>query len=245
MEDWEGVPGRIAPTDSWEVASMIPCSPVPRAWRPAAAALTLVQVLLIALVLAVVAAIAIPSYLRARQLGAETSVLSDLKHLSSTQRVWREADLDGNGVQDYWTYDVAGLWGLPGQDGTPVAQISPAMARADAAGSGRYPGLGPPGPHGGFLFTMMATQAADDGGGTYQANRGKVSRGGVNYAWAAHPSKFAICAYPSSYGEGDARQHIVDERGIIWARDTGSASPTLVFPSKDPTSASPPWVPLE
>ena len=216
-----------------------------RAWSPAAAALTLVQALLIALVVAVVAAIAIPSYLRARQLGAETSVLSDLKLLSSAQQVWRGMDLDGNGAQDYWTYDVAGLWGLPGQDGAAIAQISPAIARADAAGSGRYPGLGTPGPHAGFFFTIMATQAADDGGGTYQANRGKVNRGGMEYAWATHPSRFAICAYPSIYGEGDARQHILDERGIIWARDTGSASPTLVFPSKDPTSASPPWVQFE
>jgi len=127
---------------------------------------------------------------------------------------FRDRDLDRNGVHDFWTADVSGLFRIHAE---PDAQV---LLDKTVAGSDDAP-LPPGGTLGPgvdvpktvvFHFHMVRS----DGAGAAFA----VDTDGHGEAWH-NLQHFAICAYPAGYGRAAGRQtYLIDERKILWSKDT-------------------------
>lgn len=227
--------------------------------------------------LPIVAAIAIPQLLMARgamgggggfappmgpgggavMVGAvpanEATAMACLKLLISTQAIWRQTDADGNGVKDYWTYDVSCFHRFYRADGTTKCNfIDVALAKADEA---RCPD---------DIFEDMIQAWNDDESFTITAKSGYFIRamvedetgtpynqGEVNGVKAANSTKFAFVAYPAEYGITGTMVYIINEAGTIYCTDPGSddAKIILKWPAEEPTAVAGPggtnWEPAE
>jgi hypothetical protein len=124
-----------------------------------------------------------------------------LKTLTAAEADFRSNDRDGNGINDFWTGDVAGLHSLgapvgPGRSES-IRLIPPEIARADAAHPGAVP-------HHGYFFVAMQT---DENGIPYR----QVTDPRPGVKPERNLSKFAFCAYPAEYGRTGRFTFIIDE----------------------------------
>jgi len=167
--------------------------------------------------------------------GNECSAAAALKLLTSAEATWFQQDCDGNGIKDYWTYDISCLHRMYRKDNTTkIAFIPIDMARADMASasmSGDINPFGTPkieswaeimtGSKSGYLFMAMV---ADEKGIPY--NQNPV---GPNKILATNNSKFAFIAYPDVYGISGINTFIVNEEGAIYARDMKSDKNKIIL----------------
>lgn len=131
---------------------------------------------------------------RERIEAGEASAVHGLRLVVRQQMASREADLDGNGVQDYWTRDIAGLYEIQMERRGRPEHMGVDVAAADSNPiSGKHPV-----PREGYLFRTVP--AGDS---------------------LLH---FAATAYPRTRGEDGFMTFYVDERGTIWKRDLGGAA---------------------
>ncbi len=183
---------------------------------------------------AVVAGAALPEFMRARQRGGafnEKTAQARLRSIHQAEEVFRDSDCDQNGVEDYWTRDVAGLYGLKYKSGDLIFLVDTDLAGADPEGAARY-GL-PYAPANGYAFKMMT---AGPDGSPYQADEDKD---GLR---ATHKSRFGVTAYPVPYKAAGRFTFILNEEGKIYKKDTGGA-PVDRRPGKDPALEG--WQPAE
>src|SRR5437899_707281 len=71
---------------------------------------TLIELMIVIAIIAVIAAIAIPGLLAAQRAANERSASTSLKTMSTAEADFRTNDRDWNHVNDFWTYNVAGLY---------------------------------------------------------------------------------------------------------------------------------------
>jgi hypothetical protein len=130
--------------------------------------------------------------------------------------VWKSTDADGNGVQDFWVADIAGLYYMTG-DGSRTEAIPPYWALADARPRGpcrlpwgrsieAAPSLQPK-----FGYWLCVIPAYRKGGRLQQYDTG----GGTN------PDRYAYCAYPAFYRGTGSVTFVVTENGLVLKKDTG------------------------
>lgn len=83
--------------------------------------------------LSVVVAIAfvMPILIHTEHWNYEISAAQTLKSLASTQATWFQADMDKNGIKDYWAVDISGFYRILDATGNPVSFIDIAFAKAD------------------------------------------------------------------------------------------------------------------
>lgn len=79
---------------------------------PKRRAFTLIELMIVIMILGSVAAIAIPNLLAARKNGNEAAAIGSLKAISTAQRLFREADKEGDGTFDYGDLTELGDAGL-------------------------------------------------------------------------------------------------------------------------------------
>lgn len=165
----------------------------------------------------------------------ENSAVSGLRLLTSAEAVWRQQDCDGNGINDYWTYDISCLHRAYRKDNsTKVAFIAIDLARADMAPASMTGGIIPFGnpqieswtnvttaPKSGYRFQAMVTDAK---GLPY--NQNPV---GPNKLLATNSGKYAFIAYPDVYATSGINTFIINEAGIIYANDTGSDANKIIL----------------
>ena len=166
---------------------------------------------------------------RARIQANEERANAALKQLVSTEGVWRQTDSDRNGAQDYWTLDLAGFYGKTDAAGDTYKYIDVNLARADAKGAGRYKIRGEPADKAGYRFSVMET---DENGRPYALDEDGDGKSETN------PSKYAFCAYPRAYGETGKHTFIVNEEGVVYAKDLGPGAKEgcATWPDYDPTT---------
>src|SRR5688500_17803531 len=93
---------------------------------------TQIELLVVLTVCALVAALALPGLLSSQRASNERGASAALKTLASAQADFRENDRDGNKVQDFWTRDVAGLYGVvPAGETETIKLIDRSVAGAD------------------------------------------------------------------------------------------------------------------
>lgn len=193
-------------------------------------------------VLAIVAAIVIPNLLTGRISANEASAIGSLKVMTSTEALWLHEDTDGNGVRDYWTYDVSCLHRMLRSDGlTKCEFISIDLANADAApaddnifGNNRLAQRigATTQPKSGYLFQVMEL---DQNGQSYNQEM-------VDGIPAGNKAKFAFVAYPAIYGSTGVNTFIVNQEGTVYANDCGSDANKIVlqWPGNNPAATTGP-----
>jgi len=212
---------------------------------------TLIELMIVIAIIAIIAAIAIPNLLSGRMSANEGSATAALKLMTSAQATWLQQDPDGNGLKDYWTYDVSCLHRMFRADGTTkTAFIAIDLARADAAPAAKDGAALPftvptieswtnvvSAVKSGYWFQVMDLD--NIAGTTY-----KVNDVGTAIVKAGHNSRFAVMAAPDAYGNSGINSFIVNQEGTIYANDTGAtvdankwkttAADTLDWPTANP-----------
>jgi hypothetical protein len=114
-----------------------------------------------------------------------------LRWLAAAEADFRGNDRDGNGVQDYWTGDVAGLyqWGLIDQ-ATAMADLRPLN-----------PLVPSPVPADGYFYLALDVDASVDPPEPYRQGTGGTR----------HPAKFGFLAIPAKGELNDGHRVIISE----------------------------------
>jgi len=176
-------------------------------------------------IVGVAAAIAIPTLMRMNGHGGggipnnEMVAEFSLQLLRNAEETFKNSDSDANGVADFWTLDVAGLYAVKDRSGQAVFLIDPATAAADPDGAARY-GLAPA-PKNGYYYRMMVS---DQDGGIYQKDDGKSNK-----------TRYGIVAWPAVPGATGRFTFITNESGKTWKKDT-LGKPVDRWPGKDPAA---------
>ena len=158
--------------------------------------------------LALLAALVLSGCDHSERASYERGVAALLKTIISAQQDFRANDRDGNGLEDFWRKDIAGLYSLRGKDGKPLALIHPSTALADDR---PQPGreLGPTSvPWCTYRFRVL--RFADEK--------------------TPDPQRWAACAVPGR--EGDCRYvFIVSHVGLIFRKPIEKVRHLELFPA--------------
>lgn len=162
----------------------------------------------------------------------DKSAIGSLKSIREMEDLFKRNDADENGINDYWTADVSGLYSLLNKNGKELQLIGCTLLQADRSplepitgyiGTRWNIGMAP---KAGYLFSAMLI---DEMGVPYNKN---LMRDGKTRA--LNEKKFAFCAYPEIYGQTGTPSFIVNEEGTIWKGDT-KGMPVLQWPGPDPS----------
>ncbi|HEX7902222.1 MAG TPA: hypothetical protein VF950_30965 [Planctomycetota bacterium] len=141
----------------------------------------------------VLAAIIVPGLLSSQRASNERSAAALLKVITSAEADFRGNDRDKNGVQDFWTKDVAGLYGfIPAGEREPLQLISVELAKADPSHPGAIPFAG---------YWHEAMDQDEDGKPYRQGDR--------------NPSRFGFRARPGDPSTGRNAFYINDGNTIF------------------------------
>jgi len=192
--------------------------------------ITLAGLLLIVVAVSVMLAIFLPVRWNVRRVENERYASSRLKTLTQAEADFRSNDRDGNLVNDFWTADVYGLYGLmplaagsggisPRDDVTlAIRLIEPSVAAADGLSrTGDYYNVTfaatvqRGAANHGYVFRAFGSQ--DDGAG---ATTLRNDTDGADFHGSVHDrSRFAFMAFPASLGEGRFL-YLVNADNTIW-----------------------------
>ena len=129
--------------------------------------------------------------------------MSSLLILQTAEFGFKQEDADKNGLQDFWTKDVAGLQKHGGS-------IPEDLAKAD----GDQPSAKP---DNGYLFCALHR---DEKGGLYASAEGQ----------GRNKDKFAFCGYPATYDRTGRLTFIINQENVVYAKDT-KGKPVREWPS--------------
>ena len=211
---------------------------------------TLIELMIVIAIIAIIAAIAIPGLLSSQRASNERSASTSLKTLSTAEADFRANDRDWNHVNDFWTYNVAGLYtmtscavatsaGAAGTTDPAIKLIELSVASADSEGGapntvagGEYAALSTfavSAAKAGYWYIALINDMSVSGTveQTYKIDTiGSTSMGSVH-----NSSKFGFLAFPDSTSSGKF-VFMVNENNTIFR----SATSTAVRPS----ASSPP-----
>jgi hypothetical protein len=161
----------------------------------------------------------------------EMAASFSLKTIASAQADFRGNDRDDNKIQDFWTGDVAGLYGVKAQDGQTIKLIELSVAAADAApleAEGPWQKIEPRAPKDGYHFQAMVLDGSCEPSEPYRADtQGDRKMGRVH-----NTSRFGGCAFPAEYGLTGVRTFILNEGNTVFWKDSGG-EPVLEWPSEE------------
>ena len=150
-----------------------------------------------------------PGYLRTNEMSAS----GGLKLLSTMEADLRSNDRDGNGVNDFWTGDVAGLCRRAPQESLEVyRKLGRSIETADAAP------LEEPAertPHKGYWFRALRRDKGVAPPEAYAQDT--VGKGGPR---TGNRNRFGFVCYPADYGVSGVRTFIVNESTSVFWKDT-------------------------
>jgi prepilin-type N-terminal cleavage/methylation domain-containing protein len=193
---------------------------------------TLIELMIVIAIIAIIAAIAIPGLLSSQRASNERNASASLKTLASAEADFRGNDRDGNKIQDFWTIDVSGLYGVqPVGSSEMIKLIELSVAGSDfnpnpaAVASLGTTGLAEIDP---TVYTVVAPKA----GYWYEAmlqdeasNDYAVATNGILSTTVATPStlefwnhaKFGFLCFPDSFSAG-RNVFFVNEGNTIFKR---------------------------
>jgi prepilin-type N-terminal cleavage/methylation domain-containing protein len=194
---------------------------------------TLIELMIVIAIIAIIAAVAIPGILSATRAANERNASGSLKNLNSVEVIFKGSDMDNNGVNDFWTADLKGLYfiatGTPTP--TPIRLVEISMAAADGnpePGSDyTNPAVGvmPSSPKAGYWY--LALTAYEEPKGTTTNTYGR-----------RHTDRFGFAAVPNAYGSSGRLVFISNENFNMFKKDPGGSGQYLqtgpTLPSNDP-----------
>ena len=180
---------------------------------------TLIELMIVVAIIAIIAAIAIPSLLRSRMAANETAAAAACKAFAEAEEIYHRTDYTGNGVLKY-SRNLSGVNSLLGVSGE-LALIDKTFGNAEGA-------AGTATPKAGYVFTVITTQGASATGGT----RSYLS--GTNMTLG-----YSLNAVPGAWDSTGRDQFIINNNGTIFQSDTGNSTQQTIF---NPTTI---WVPTQ
>lgn len=186
---------------------------------------TLIELMIVIAIIAIIAAIAIPGLLQSQRAANERNASASLKTLATAEIDFRSNDRDGNRINDFYTYDVAGLFVIQvgtasggsvsyGSSNVMIKMIDPSIAGADSVTAADFTAVdattGGPffgyrrlstniptrGPKAGYWYYALESDASEGSLDDYTQDTDGT---GIN---CHHASKFGFGAYPDSFGAG-------------------------------------------
>ena len=153
-----------------------------------------------------------------------------LKQLASHEATWQKNDEDGNGIKDYYTYDVAGLRYHVNLDGTKLQYIDKRFADADPSVA-NWDSTVKPFPYLGYYFIALKK---DGDGNNYNQNLAARSTGPIiaGETKIGNSTKYGFCAYPAEYDKTGIFTLIANQTGIRYYKDLGG-KPIEQWPVKE------------
>jgi prepilin-type N-terminal cleavage/methylation domain-containing protein len=186
---------------------------------------TLIELMIVIAIIAIIAAIAIPGLLSSQRASNERNASASLKTLASAEADFRGNDRDGNGVQDFYTGDVAGLFTLcpvAVAESVKLIELSVALAdagapfgaaAANAAGSvGAVANFGIQSAKAAYWYRALTT---DETAVLYAL----VTNGRAPFTGSIcfNTSKFGFCAFPDTRSSG-RNLFFINEGNTIYKR---------------------------
>jgi type II secretory pathway pseudopilin PulG len=188
-------------------------------------------------IIAVIAAIAIPGLISTQRSSYERNASTSLKTVAIAESDFRSNDRDGNGVNDFWTYDVKGLYcmtncAVAGSAGgtvdPPIRLIEVSVATADSDGTQAGAGgecmnvtqFGVIAAKGGYWYSALVADGGLPPGpdATYrQDTSGNVPMGACH-----NMGRFGFIAFPES-GTFGKYVFILNEGNVIYRSATTAA----------------------
>jgi prepilin-type N-terminal cleavage/methylation domain-containing protein len=208
---------------------------------------TLIELMIVIAIIAVIAAIAIPGLLQSQRASNERNASASLKTLASAEADFRGNDRDGNRIQDFWTGDMAQLYGMTSVGSTEMIKLIE-ISLAGANFCNPWPMPTAPAPGVGITYpiqtsySILAPKAGywykslwwDEIGQLYmQETSGVNNAAGTLGTPGRNHSKFAFLAFPDSFSSGRSLFYINEENTIFKRATLNSVRP----PTPGPLSA--------
>jgi hypothetical protein len=157
---------------------------------------------------AAIFSLGVVGFFHARRGSGERSVSTSLKTISTAEADFRANDRDGNHVNDFWTRDVQGLYGIIPADGKePIKLIEMSVALADSDPvKGVYPELaGVAGMRSGAWFIALSEDRSVTPLARYRDPQ-------------VMNSQFGFLAFPDDFISSYAWAWIINENNTIYRR---------------------------
>ena len=136
-----------------------------------------------------------------------------LRFLLARETSFLTKDQNANGIDDYWTGDVAGLYdyegGIAEADASPLQEVSNGSRPYDL-----------------YFFIAMDADGSENPPIPYRQIKDKDGRKVFNR------ERFGFCAYPSEYGKKARKTFIVNEKRKVFKIDNGG-KPVLRWPTDE------------
>jgi hypothetical protein len=142
-----------------------------------------------------------------------------LKTITSAQSDFRANDRDGDGVNQFWRADIAGLYALAPEGGPQIRLIEQVLALADDRPLYE---IGERRPYAGYWFRSIP-----------HSGEKKIDA----------ESRFAAMCRPADYPRSGKFTFIVDENNTIYWADLGHGQGVGVFPTDEELKAK--WVKID
>jgi len=185
---------------------------------------TLIELMIVVAIIAIIAAIAIPSLLRSRMAANETAAAAACKALAEAQEIFHRTDYNKDGKLEY-ALRMQGANSLLERTANTgdLLLIDPAFG--DAEGNAATATVTP---KAGYVFTILTRQGASAPGGA----KSWISSGRLVSAHGAS-------AVPRSYDVTGRNCFLISSTGTIYQRDRGNSAHSTSF---NPTTQ---WIPTE
>jgi len=198
---------------------------------------TLIELMIVIAIIAVIAAIAIPGLISTQRSSYERGSSTSMKTLAVAEADFRTNDRDGNGINDFWTADMKGLYtmtncAVAGRAGgtvdPPIRLIELALACADSDPATAPAGgecmdvtqLGVVSAKSGYWYCALLVDGAlpSNADATYKQD----TAGNVAMGTCHNMGRFGFVAFPESATFGKF-VYMINEGNTIYRSATTSA----------------------
>ena len=190
---------------------------------------TLIELMIVVAIIAIIAAIAIPSLLRSKMAANSTAAIAGCKAYAEAQEIYHRTDYDKNGVLEYATALGGANSLLETTSGSgDLALIDKTFAMAEGS-----PGTVPP--KAGYVFKVLTEQGSCATGGShsyFDAQKHMTLGYGLSAAAGVYDSTGRDC-------------FIINNNGTIFQKDRGIATPGHETWFNPDTSATGLWTPCD
>jgi type IV pilus assembly protein PilA len=187
---------------------------------------TLIELMIVVAIIAIIAAIAIPNLLSARLNANETSAISTLRSVSSSQAQFQasaKVDVDGDGTGEFGLFrELSGAVGV--RTAANASTVGNVLNPPVLSGAFRTFNANSEVSRSGYLFRMFLP-------GTGGAGVPEVSSGALAAALDSDLAETSWCTYasPASYSTSGNRTFFVNQTGDITGTDVSTYSGTGTF----------------
>jgi prepilin-type N-terminal cleavage/methylation domain-containing protein len=166
---------------------------------------TLIELMIVVAIIAIIAAIAIPSLLRSRMASNEVAAIGACKAFAEAEEIFHRTDYDGDGILEYTTM-MSGNFSL--YETTAGLGDLQLIDRNFAAAEG-VPATATP--KAGYVFTVLTRQGAPLPVLSYMRGTNMIAG-------------FGLSVIPAAYDSTGRDSFLINNAGTIYQRDRGSAA---------------------